>query len=247
MAARLLAGYARRLARRSFAGVWLGGTRPGPDAPILFLANHTNWWDGFLGVLVNAHLQLHFHVLMEAQNLDRYWFFRPAGALPMHRTSASAAYADLSAARRHLGRPGTGLWIFPQGQRRPATAPIRGTETGAAHLALTAPRPVLVQPVAFRYSYLGEQFPEAFIWLGEPWLEPGGAVERPPREARRALARVCENRLEATVAALDARLAEEQLTEFTPLVPGRFSINKQLDLIRHRLGVLGGTFDRRNG
>lgn len=251
MAARLFAWYTRRLARAHFAGIWLGAAQaPDPArlarAPVLFLANHTNWWDGFLGVLVNRHLGLHFQVLMEARELARYPVFRRVGALPMRRTSATGAYADLEAARSCL-RPGSGLWLFPQGRRHPASAPVTATERGAAHLALGHAGPLLIQPVALRYTYLGEQLPEAFIWLGEPFTAPLPAAGTTPRAARQALSLVFEARLTATLAELDARLASEQLDRFTHLLRGPLSINKRLDRVRHFIGSLEGPFDHRNG
>ncbi len=251
MAARAFAWYTRRLVRKHFAGIWLGGARlpsamAPPAAPVLFIANHTNWWDGFLGVLVNRHLGLHFQVLMEAKELARYPVFRRVGALPMRRDSATGAYADLTAARACL-RPGTGLWLFPQGRRCPATAPVTGIERGAAHLALGHAGPLLIQPVALRYTYLGEQLPEAFIWLGEPLAVPAPAAGGTPRAARQALSLEFEARLTETLAGLDGRLAGEHLDGFTHLLQGPLSINKRLDRVRHFIGSLEGPFDHRNG
>jgi len=261
LAARIFARYLRGLARKHFSAVHLGGpvVRAGGTAgepAVLFVANHTNWWDGFLAALVTDRLGLHFQILMEAVNLGRYPVFDHVGALPLRRDSRSGAYADLQAAAQRLGRAGTALWIFPQGRRRPAAAPIGDTERGAAQLALLAGRPLDIQPVAFRYAYLGEQLPEAFAWLGERFpatrrlgdsagsVSDGGATAR---AARRELAGEIERRLQLTVTALDRRLAEERLEEFTLLVPGRLSINKRLDRARHALGLLPGPFDPRNG
>jgi len=256
--------YVCRLAARHFAAVHWGAASgeipaagpdgegpghatavPGPQST-LFVANHSNWWDGFLAYLVGAGLGLHFQVLMEAKNLDRYWMFRWVGALPLHRGQPARGYADLARAAVTLARPATGLWVFPQGDRRPPAEPVRGCQTGAAHLALSVPGPIRIWPVAFRYAYRGEQIPEAFAWLGKPWArDPGPAPGS--RDARRELTQQIEDRLRETVAALDARLAGEQLGEFALLLPGRLSINKRLDRVRHLFGLLDGPFERRNG
>ena len=255
-AAQGFARYLRGLFQQQFAAVYLGPARlastAAPVGPILFVANHTNWWDGFLAYLVGARLGLHFHILMEAVNLDRYWMFKFIGALPMRRNSAPAAYADLAAAGRHLRRPLTGLWVFPQGRRSSPDAPIRETERGAAHLALALGHPVTIWPVAFRYRYLGEQLPEAFAWLGEPWVVGGAATSgavggSAMKRSRCALALEIERRLQTTVDQLDQRLALESVGEFDILIPGRLSINKRLDRVRHALGLLRGPFERRNG
>jgi len=53
--------------------------------------------------------------------------------------------------------------------------------------------------------------------------------------------------LRDTVRALDARLSDEALDDFRILVPGRLSINKRMDRVRHSLGLLRGPFEARNG
>ncbi len=224
-----------------------GAPPPNPGS-VLFVANHTNWWDGFLACLTTARLGLHFHVLMEAQHLERYWGFKWVGALPMRRDSAPGAYHDLERAARVLRRPATGLWIFPQGSRRPPEEPIRGTERGAAQLVLDADGPMTIQPVGFRYRYRGEQIPDAFVWLGDAFtVDPGEQPGTARRLRRRMIADQIEDRLARTVQELDRRLATEDLRDFTVLLPGRLSINKRLDRVRHALGLLNGPFDDRNG
>jgi len=253
-AAALFTRYTRRLVATHFAAVHLGGAALEPaGAPrLLFVANHTNWWDGFLAVLLSARLGLHFNILMEAGHLDRYWMFKWVGALPMHRDSAPAAYADLARAAGCLRRDRSALWVFPQGKRQPAGAPVAGTERGAAALALSAGRGVRIVPVAFRYGYLGEQLPEAFVWVGEPWDGPGeapavGTGPAARRQRRKDLARHIERRLGEAIALVDAALSAEQLGAFRPMLEGRLSINKRLDRVRHALGTVEGEFRPRNG
>jgi len=208
--------------------------------PTIFVANHTNWWDGFLACLVGRALGTTFYVLMESRHLARYRFFLRVGALPLDRSSAFRAYADLARARGVLA-PGAGLWVFPQGARRPARERPVDLEAGAAHLALSGPGPVRLCPVAFRYGYLGESLPEAFAWIGESWVvEPGEG-------GRRALNATIAERLGATIDRLDAARDAERLADFRVLVHGALSLNKRLDRLRHRLGWLEGSYEERNG
>lgn len=244
-AARLFDRYVRRQLRRCFAAVhWAARGRPerwDRDLPTLFLANHTNWWDGFLACLLSGHLGLRFQVLMEARHLARYRMFLRVGALPMRRGHPRHAYQDLMSAAGYL-RPGAGLWVFPQGQRRPPREPLTGCERGAAQLALQAGGPLRICPVAFRYAFLGEQLPEAFLLLGDEWiLQPGTFTDRVPLMAE------MERRLAATVDALDALVSAERIEEFRPLAEGRLSVNKRLDRFRHAIGLLRGPFEARNG
>ena len=243
IARRLFERYVRRLAARHFAGVhWQ--VRDAPERwdralPTLFVANHSNWWDGFLAFLVSRRLGIPSHLLMDARQLARYRVFARVGALPLRRDRARSAYADLEAATRHLV-PGAGLWIFPQGERRPPGERLRAGR-GAAYLALSR-APIRVCPVGFRYAYIGEQLPEAFVIVGEAWVrraEPGGT--------RKAVMPEIATRLETTLAVLDELVAAERLDAFQPLTPGSLSINKRLDRVRHLLGLLAGPFEARNG
>lgn len=246
-AAWLFERYVRRLAGRHFAGVhWTRGGAVGRwagDPPTIFVANHTNWWDGFVGYLVTRSLGLRFQVLMEARSLERYRTFRRLGALPLRRERPAAAYADLAAAASYL-RPGVGLWVFPQGKRCPPAEPMERLERGAAHIAQRLGAPVRFCPVALRYGYLGEQLPEAFVAVGDAWIEPAAGAGR---AARGEIMGRIEARLGATVERLDRLVALEALDVFERLARGRLSINKRLDRVRHAAGLLAGRFEARNG
>jgi 1-acyl-sn-glycerol-3-phosphate acyltransferase len=245
LAARVFERYVRRQAARHFAGVhWRARGTPArwdPGIPTLLVANHSNWWDGFLAFLVGRSLGLRFHVLMEARHLARYRVFLRLGAIPLHRDHPRAAYADLTAAARLL-TPGAGLWVFPQGERRPPDERPLHCERGAAQLALACSTPLRICPVAFRYAFLGEQRPEAFALVGEDWVRPTGGAD-----TRRAVMAEIQAGLEATVDALDDLVAAERLDAFEPLAAGSLSVNKRLDRFRHAVGLLRGPFEARNG
>ena len=209
--------------------------------PTLFVANHTSWWDGLLAFVVARELGLRGHILMDAVSLERYAAFRSAGAVPVRRSSSRAAYDDLEAARSCL-QAGAGLWIFPQGARRPQTERPERLGRGAAGLARGHDRPVRVCPVALRYTYLGEQLPEALVWLGQPRIVGPGEYA-----SRRELAPVLEQDLLGALDALDGLLRTESLGAFRTIVAGPLSINKRMDRVRHALGLLRGPFEARNG
>jgi chlorobactene lauroyltransferase len=246
-AARAFGWYLDRLAGRHFTTVrWRAAEDPAPwpGEPLLFVANHTNWWDGFMAHQVTRALGVSFQILMDAKGVAAYPLFRRVGAVPVRRTSPFQAVADLQAIAGNL-RPGVGVWIFPQGERRPATEPLVDTERGAAQLALTAGVPVRLVPVGFRYPFLSEQLPEAFVLLGRSWMVPGVAGTR--AGGRRELALEIEARLNQTLADLDERLLREDIAGFDVLIRGRLSVNKRLDRVRHSVGALEGPFEERNG
>lgn len=235
--------YFRSLFRRHFASVrWSALDEPAGwdrSVPVLFVSNHTNWWDGFLSFILTQEFGLTCHVLMEAVNLDRYPAFKRIGTLPVRRHSRLGAWNDLHDAGRAL-RPGAALWIYPQGTRRPAGESVQRLERGAAHLAVRHTGPLRICPVAFRYPFMSEQLPEALALVGNSWLHDG-------RQDRKALTERIAVALGDTVASLDARLSAEALAGFRLLVPGKLSVNKRMDRVRHSLGLLRGPFEARNG
>jgi hypothetical protein len=137
-------------------------------------------------------------------------------------------------------RPGSALWIYPQGRRRPAAeSPLR-LERGAAHLAVRHDGLLRICPVAFRYPFTSEQLPEALALVGGSWLHDGG-------DDRRVLTERIGAAMHETLEGLDARIAVEALDGFRTLVPGQLSLNKRMDRVRHSLGLLRGPFQARNG
>ena len=237
------ARYFRGLFRRHFASVqWASLDEPaGWDraVPVLFVSNHTNWWDGFFSFILTQEFGLTFHILMEAANLDRYPAFKRIGTLPLRRDSRMGAWEDLHAAARVL-RPGAVLWIYPQGGRRPAGEQPQRLERGAAHLAVRHEGALRICPVAFRYPFMSEQLPEAMALVGRSWLHDGS-------DDRTALTGRIGSAIGETTALLDTRLSHETLEGFRLLVPGKLSVNKRMDRVRHRLGLLRGPFEARNG
>ena len=237
------ARYFRGLFRQHFASVrWAALDAPAGwdrSVPVLFVSNHTTWWDGFFSCLLTGEWGFTFHILMEAANLERYPAFRRIGTLPVRRDSHIGAWRDLHDAGRVL-RPGSALWIYPQGRRRPAAEVPWILERGAAHLAVRHEGPLRICPVAFRYPFMSEQLPEAIALAGMSWLHEGDAD-------RRVLTERIGAALRDTLGVLDGRLATEAMDDFRVLVPGRLSINKRMDRVRHSLGLLRGPFEERNG
>jgi hypothetical protein len=242
-AARAFDHYLTGLARKHFASVrWNARDdwRAWPPLPTLVVANHTNWWDGFLSHQISRAMGKHFRILMEARNLARYRVFLRIGALPMERRSRSQAMRDLAVATACLA-PDALVWIYPQGERRPAPEPIAALEGGAAWMVERHGGPIRILPVAFRYPFLSEQQPEPLALLGASWVVDPAAMP-----SRAVLMEQITARLGETVAALDGCITSEALDDFTLLVAGRPSINTRLDAVRYQLGLLTD-YDRRNG
>lgn len=241
--------YLRALMARRFHAVRLAGAEGAEhwDAriPTIAYANHSGWWDGFMGLLTtNQALHGRFFVMMEERHLARYRFFTRLGAFGVNREHPREAMRSLAHATELLQAERSVLWIFPQGVLRPNDVRPLAFQSGASRLglrALSTHGAVRLLPVALRYEFLHEDRPEALIRLGDPELL---TTPCPPRQL--------SARMEATLTSLlddlHAEVANADLGGYLPLIEGGMSLNKRLDALKVRLGLLPReAFTPRNG
>ena len=200
------ARYGRRLLRRSFARVWLGGEPwPEGDGPTIALLNHSAWWDPIVALFLSHDLfRRDGYGMMQGAQLRRYPFFQRIGCFGVSGDGFEEA-RTLAVHAARLLREGSRrtLWIFPQGALMPARVPL-AFRSGAARLARAVPEATIV-PLAIRYEFRAEQRAELFMRVGASLSGttlPGGG-----RESTAQLTRRLEQRLRHELARLDDDLA----------------------------------------
>lgn len=231
---RAYARYGRRLLRRTFARVWVGGA-PWPEGggPVIAFVNHSAWWDPVLALLLSHDVfRGDGYGLMEGAQLLRYPFFRRIGCFgaTMEHPAEDARGLALYAARLLRvvgpgGRPRT-LWIFPQGVLLPARVPLT-FRSGLARFSRAVPDALLL-PVAVRYEVRAAQRPECFVRIGAP-------VHPPPGEAPARLTRRLEQRLGEELDRLDADLTAAHPAGYRVALAGRGSLSDFYDRTMGRL------------
>lgn len=158
--------------RRRLDGIHIRGLAdadPPADLPILLVANHVSWWDGFL--LREVHRRLRpgapLHIVMREDELRRVPIFRWLGAVPL----GSSTMAARSLRDDLRGRLGTAqdamVGFFPQGRIWPARRRPMGFRRGGAWLAAEL-APVALIPVGLHLEPLTHPGPAAFISVGAP-------------------------------------------------------------------------------
>lgn len=197
--------------------------------PIIFCANHSNWWDGYVAALVERHLGLDAYLMMEEPQLKRYFFFRWVGCFSVDRHNARSAIKTIQYAAKLLkGHPGRFVWLFPQGEIAPNDQRPLVFFSGAAHLAKLA-APALLYPVATRIEYMAEQHPDLYISIGEPLLLGSEELQTP------GFLKNYTKTLEAQVTSELDRLKTDvvacQLSEFTQILHGKTSTNRIFDAL----------------
>jgi len=255
------ARYSRWYLARHFHAVRLHGAVPrvADDRALVVYLNHPSWWDPLLA-LVLAHglfgQRTHYGPI-DAAALERYRFFRRLGFFGVEMGTVTGARRFLRVATRLLARPGTALWITPQGRftdprqrpvrlrpglgrlaRRAATA--AGGESGAA--------PVVFLPLAVEYPFWEERFPEALLRFGEPVEASRLAAELGPAASAADWDRALGLRLQTAQETLAAAALARDASVFESLVGGRAGVGGVYDLWRAaRALVVGERFVRQHG
>lgn len=138
------------------------------DRPLLIVANHTSWWDGFL--LRDIHVALRpgapmYSVMTEAE-LRRHAYLRLIGGVPLQPGSAGSLRRLLRQLRARVAdRADSSILFFPQGRIWPAWKRPLGFRRGIEVL-VRALAPCYVLPVALHIESLNRASPTAFLRAG---------------------------------------------------------------------------------
>lgn len=153
--------------------------------PILLVANHVSWWDGFLlrRLQVDLRPRGSFHVVMLERELGRRPFLRLLGGVglsPGSTTSLRGLLRDLAQARS--ARPDRVVLFFPQGRIWPSHRRPLGFQ-GGVRLVARALAPVTVLPVGLHLEPGQHPASTAFVSVG-PQLQVLGRDLEPSRLER---------------------------------------------------------------
>jgi 1-acyl-sn-glycerol-3-phosphate acyltransferase len=164
-----------------------------PAGPVLMIANHVSWWDGFL--LREAQRLIRpdapFSVVMAADQLRRHRYLRWLGAIPLEAGPMGPRRLLRSLQRRCVRTPDLMIGFFPQGRIWPSWRRPLGFAPGAAWLASRL-SPITVLPVGLHVEALNQLAPAAFISLGAP-MPSDIPAERMEAEVGAAVGRIHEH------------------------------------------------------
>jgi 1-acyl-sn-glycerol-3-phosphate acyltransferase len=155
------------------------------DRPLVIVANHTSWWDGFLLRDVHAALRpgAPVHTVMTATELRQHRFLSLLGAVPLQPGSPSSLLRLLRTLRRGVeSTPAMTVVFFPQGRIWPSTRRPLGFQRGVEVL-LRSLGSCIVLPAAIHMEPLNRAAPTAFVSLGEPRSCPGTGLSASELEA----------------------------------------------------------------
>jgi 1-acyl-sn-glycerol-3-phosphate acyltransferase len=168
--------YVRRLMKKSFQAVRLLGEPPDPprNKPVLIVANHGTWWDGFFIYVLNEQvLHRRLYVMMLEQQLKKYRFFRRLGAFGISPGHPRSVRAALTYSANLLRDPSNCLCVFPQGSLHRIRERPLGFKPGLQHVLAEYGGDVNILPVAIACEFRGERRPEALFLADRAYAASG--------------------------------------------------------------------------
>jgi len=145
--------------RRNFHKMEIHGNIVDKDLPLLVIANHMSWWDGFWMLHLNKKLfKRKFFVMMLEEQLSRNKFLSKLGAFSIKKRSKSAT-ESLNYASNLLKDKSNLFLIFPQGEIQSQHNYPFVFEKGWGRIVLQNENPVQVIMVANIVDYFSHKKP----------------------------------------------------------------------------------------
>lgn len=139
--------------------------------PILFVANHVSWWDGFFLFEIQRRIrpQAQLYTIALEKTCRENAILRKMGVLPINPgnpASLKAVMSHLKQLRKTLNPQELCVSFFPQGKIRPSFLPELGFQRGVEGIASVL-LPVAVVPVGIHIEPMVGKKPTAILSLGE--------------------------------------------------------------------------------
>lgn len=166
------------LLKRHFYGIVADGEiDPIRKGPVIYIANHSSWWDGLLLFYLTHQKSLRsHHIIMNEEGLKRYPFFRKLGAFSVNREQPKELIKSLHYSEK-LIQENTPVWIFPQGEVQNQEIRPYKFQSGIGYLTEHFDE-VTVKPVTFYYTFGENQKPIVSIRIGDEMLLKGASKSR---------------------------------------------------------------------
>lgn len=150
-----------------FRKVIISGTYNEKNLPVLILANHVSWWDGFWVMYLNLALfKRRFHFMMLEEQLNRFTIFKACGGYPVRKGSRSIV-ETLNYTAGLLENSENLVLLFPQGKLRSQHSRDFAFEKGVEKIIAQVKSELQVFFVVNLTDYLSHRKPALFIYLKE--------------------------------------------------------------------------------
>lgn len=153
------------LIKRNFTSVCINGTYADNGKPVLVIANHVSWWDGFWVMLLNLKvIKRKFHFMMLEDQLEKHWYFKFSGGFSVKKKSRSVI-DSINYSIELLQQPENMVLMFPQGQIHSMHNNIVPFEKGVKRIIQNVLPDTQILFVANLVDYFSDSKPNLFIYI----------------------------------------------------------------------------------
>lgn len=163
---------------RHFQQVEITGTYEEKGKPLLIIANHISWWDGFWVVYFRQKVvKRRFHFMMLEEQLQKNWFLRYAGGFSINKKSKTII-DTIQYTQALLENPENMVLIFPQGKIESHYLTTLTFEKGIQKIVTKSKNAQILFSVHL-IDYFSNKKPTLFIYFKE-WepLSPQEDIEK---------------------------------------------------------------------
>jgi 1-acyl-sn-glycerol-3-phosphate acyltransferase len=153
-----------------------GQIDPPHNRPVLYIANHSSWWDGLLIYFLRQTSARKHYVMMDEAQLRSRKLLCKLGAFSIDKSSPKRAIEALHYSAEQL-RNGHAVWIFPQGDIHHLESRPLAFESGFAHVLHLHPDTQVV-PITFYFSAAISPKISVNITIGDALIKDWQALSR---------------------------------------------------------------------
>ncbi len=155
----------RYLLKRNFNSTHIEGEFADAGKPVLVIANHVSWWDGFWLIHLNLKI-LHrkFHFMMLEDQLKKHWYFRYTGGYSVKKRSRSIV-ESINYTTELLQNSQNMVFMFPQGEINSLYNNSMQFEKGIQRIIEQSPEEVQVLFVANMVDYFSNPKPNLCMYI----------------------------------------------------------------------------------
>jgi len=154
----------RFLIKRNFCSLHIEGDFNDNGYPVLVIANHISWWDGFWIEYLNQKIiHREFHFMMLEEQLKKHWYFQYTGGYSVKRKSREIV-RSIDYTIELLKKNDNIVLMFPQGKIHSAYNSSIHFERGVQHIVDKSGNNIQVLFVANFTDYFSDAKPNLFIY-----------------------------------------------------------------------------------
>lgn len=177
---------------RAFASIRFRGSVSDKGLPVLMIANHFSWWDGFIQYRLNKQTyKRKLHVMMLEEQLEKFMILNQCGCFSIRKNSRSMI-ESLSYSVNLLRDAGNMLLLFPQGEIQSLyTSPVK-FESGLAYLLKHLEKDIQLVFNVCLVDYFSERKPSLSVYFKTCELK-GTDAAKEMEAAYNEFAQACKN------------------------------------------------------